>query len=276
MALSLFAAASLHAAPLVNFTLSLDTGVDPGSQYTNFFAGGSGSASRFAIGFQLTLHTVDGAPVNIGPIAAFCSEIAEPIGTQSYTFQAAHLAEIAAGQAGFSASASAGIPVGGIGALRAARVAYLFDKYYISDKLTAWNYSNTNPTTHAFQLALWELTHDTDMNLSNTSGFLYLGNQGGNALREAGVNIAQNMLNDVNGANLDESYASSKFKIWALVDTNGAGTTGWQDVVVAVPLGSVEEQRLSPLMPAPEPTTATLFFLSAGAFLLGHRVRRKP
>ncbi len=262
------------AAPLVNFTVSLNTSHDAGATYTNFVAGGSGSQSRFTIGFQLTLHNIDGTPVNVGPIAAFCSEIAEPISAQNYTFAAAPLKEIASGQAGISASASAAIPVGGIGDLRAARVAYLFDQFYISDQLTAWTVTTAQPSTQAFQLALWELTHDSDLSLSNTSGAVYLGSQGTSTLRNNGVSLAQSYLDTVNTANIDGTYVSTKFKIWALVDANGAGSTGWQDVIVAVPLGSSAETMLTPLLPVapiPEPGTVAFILLALGLFLLGRK-----
>lgn len=262
------------AASLVNFTVSLNTAVDPGASYQNFRAAGAGTQSSFTIGFQIKINSVDGLALNLPTIAAFCSELAEPISATTYTFTARMLSSISAGRAGQAGTASSFIPVGGIGELRAARVAYLFDRFYISDQLSGWNFSTSNPSTQAFQLALWELTHDTDMSLTSTGGQLFVGAQSGTGSgnRTTGLSLAQTYLNTVAAANITASYTSTKFDFWALTDTNGAGATGWQDVILATNKTSSAGRILAStiLVPIPEPGTF-LFVLVGGAWGLTRR-----
>ncbi len=270
----LMSMSGVKAATLVNFTLSLNTSVDGGSSYTNFHASGAGTGSRFVIGFQIKINSVNGQAVSLGPIATFCSEIQEPISTSTYTFEAQTLDKLAAGQAGISGRASAAIPAGGIGALRAARLAYLFDQYYISDQLTAWTQSTASPTLHAFQLAVWELTHDADMNINSTSGAIYVGNQT-NTLRNNARALAQSYLNQVSTAGINETYTSTKYKFWALTSTTGNGANGnpgFQDLILATKIGSQAEQVLSPLLPIPEPGVAAFLAVAAFCGLLRRRV----
>lgn len=267
--------AGARGAAMVEFTLSLNTTVDSGSGYTNYHASEAGTSTQFAIGFQIDITSVDGVAVDLGPIASFCSEIQEPISTKTYQFEAKHLNELSAGQAGVSGSASASIPEGGIGDLRASRVAYLFDQYYISDQLSAWTQNQDNPTLHAFQLAVWELTHDTDMDIFSTAGDIHVGSQS-NTLRNNALSLAQDYLDDVDTAGIDESYVSTKFKFWALTSDSGNGVDGnpgFQDVILATEIGSVEEEELSPYLPAPEPGTASLVLLAALGLLAR---RRRP
>lgn len=104
----------LKAATLVNFTLSLNKQVGAEAIYTNFHASGAGTGSEFAIGFQIQIQSVDGVAVSLSPIATFCSEIQELVSVASYTFEVRQLSELAAGQAGIAALASAAIPVEGL------------------------------------------------------------------------------------------------------------------------------------------------------------------
>lgn len=258
---------AMRGATLVDFTLSLNTSVDRGSSYKNFHASGAGMGSKFVIGFQIQITAVDGSAVTLSPIATFCSELQEPISTSSYTFEAQQLNQLAAGQAGISGSASASIPSGGIGALRAARLAYLFDHHYISDDLTAWTQTTASPNLHAFQLAVWEITHDSDLDIQTTSGAIYVGTQS-NTLRNNAIALTQTYLNEVAAASVDESYTSTKFKFWALTSTTGNGANGnpgFQDIILATEIGSQAEQILTPVLPIPEPGVE--LFLALAAFL---------
>jgi len=269
--------AKSFAASLVNFSVTLNTSKDPGDTYQNFRAAGATTSSAFTIAFQIRINSVDGLAVNLSPIAAFCSELAEPIGVATYTFSANMLSNISAGRAGQNGTASSFIPVGGIGALRAARVAYLFDQYYISDQLTGWTFTTTDPSTHAFQIALWELTHDTDLSINLSSGQVYVGAQtgNGNALRNNALSLAQTYLNSVAGANITASYTSTKFDFWALTDTNGAGATGWQDVILATNKNTPAGQLLSStiLLPIPEPGSFVCVLLGGAICLMRRRYR---
>jgi hypothetical protein len=256
--------------PAVNFTLSLDTRTDPGATYTSFHEADAGTGDAFVIGFQIAINSIDGKALNLPPVAAFCSELEEPISTGTYTFSAANLCGLAAGQAGVAGTASSAIPAGGIGHQRAADVNYLFDQYYISEVLSSWTVTRSEPTTQAFQLALWELTHDDDLSLSDTSGEIYVGRQR-NRQRDNAIALAQSMLDTVRDANVSDSYLSSKFSIWALVND------GLQDVILATEKGSDTDLAIEPLLPVatlPEPTTQALIGLSAGIFWFIRRFQR--
>lgn len=268
-----FGSTVVHGAA-VNFSLTLDTASDPGATYENFNKSGDGLGNAFTIGFQIQLNSVDGVALsNSSPIAAFCAELAEPIAATTYTFQAAPLANLSAGRAGEAGTASSGIPVGGIGQQRAAYVRYLFDQYYISDRLSEWTITQAEPTSHAFQLALWEITHDSDLSLS--SGDVYIGAQtSGTAieleLRNNAINLANEMLLAVSSAGIDSSYTSTNFNFWALVNDDGEGLTGNQDVILATKKSSLLSDDLTNLIP--EPTTYALICLFAGFMLTIKRV----
>ena len=261
----LVAAAALLSLPLgaqpasdVDFTLTLNTGVDNGEEYTNAYAGDIGPENRFVIGFQIELTSVDGSPVTVDPVAAFCSEIAEPIGVGTHTFEAAPLRGLAAGTGGQAGTASSGIPTNGIGNARAAKVQYFFDQYYTSTDLTGW----TQMDLHAFQLGLWEITHDTDLDLASTLGTHYYGAQSGDSqtFRNDALTQSQTWLDDV-AANADPSYTSTMFDFWALTDD------GAQDVVLALPKGTPDAEELSELIVVPEPAMV-LWMLPALALAL--------
>lgn len=282
MVLSGFFPAAI-AEPVVNFTLSLNTAKDPGATYDNVHAADAGTADSFVIGFQVAVNSVDGESLNLSPLAAFCAEMEEPISTGTYNFYAKNLSALSAGQAGIPGTASSGIPTGGIGHQRAAYVNYLFDEYYMSEALSEWTFSNKKPTTHAFQLALWELTHDDDFSLSGLSGDLFVGKQTDGTrtekkLRNNAVSLAQSMLNTVSQANVADDYISTKFSLWALVNTDGQGTTGYQDIVLATRKKSSSHEVLAPLLPMPalpEPTTHALITLSGAVCWFVSRMFRR-
>jgi len=249
----------------VNFTLTLDQRVDPGASYTGFSEAGKGVHDVYAIGFQVAINSVNGTNVNLSPIAAFCCELQQDISVSTYTFLSQHLYKLSADLAGVAGTASTGIPVGGIGAQRAAYVSYLFDRYYISEALTGWTYTLANPSTHAFQLALWEMTHDSDMDLRNTSGYIYVGTQS-DALRNNAIDLATSMLQDVRNANISSSYVSTNFDICALTAPQ------YQDIILATKKGSLTTETLEPLITLPEPATGSLMALFAG---VGFWIRRR-
>lgn len=265
---------------LVDFTLSLDTSVDPGADYDQFHEADRGFQSTYAIGFEIQIHSINGTNVNVAPVAAFCSELQESISATSYTFEARDMFELAVGQAGDPKTASSNIPEGGIGRQRAAYVNYLFDQFYLSGALDQWTYTQEMPMTHAFQLALWELTHDDDFSIVDTDGEIFIGDQTSGsdteqAQRDNAIDYAQIMLNQVQDADVSESYSSQKFAIWALIDVGEDGTAGRQDVVLASAKDSATYEAISPLMPTgavPEPATHALILIAGGAFFFGRRV----
>jgi hypothetical protein len=249
----------------VNFTLTLDTKVDPGASYTGFSEAGKGVHNVYAIGFQVDINSVGGTNVNVSPIAAFCAELQQDISTTTYTFLSQKLYHLSAGMAGVAGTASVGIPVGGIGAQRAAYVNYLFDRYYISEALTGWTYTLANPSTHAFQLALWEMTHDSDMDLRNTSGYIYVATQT-STQRNNAIDLATTMLQDVRNANISSSYVSTNFNIYALTNPQ------YQDIILATKKGSFTTETLEPIITVPEPATGSLMAFVAA---IGFWIRRR-
>ena len=249
---------------LVNFTIDIDTGHDGGLGYTDFAAADAGSETRFVIGFELTVTEIDGQAVSPGPLAAFCSELQESISASTpYPFEAAPISQLAAGTASATGTASSGMPSGGIGSLAASRLSYLFDEHYISSTLTDWTMNDTTPSLHAFQLALWEITHDSDLDLSNTGGSTYLDSQTGGTnptRRQNAVALAQTYLDEVEANIADDSYESQKFDLFSLVSDSGNGSGGWQDVVLAFDKNSPQAETFAEAV-VPEP--------SDGAFFLG-------
>jgi hypothetical protein len=268
----------IAASSLVNFTASIDTDKDPGAYYNNLHQADRGFVNTFTVGFQVMINSVDGTDVDLGPIATFCSELQEPIDTESYTFTSQQLQYLAAGQADDAGTASSSIPEGGIGLQRAAYISYLFDRFYTSEALSDWTYSQTQPTTQAFQLAIWELTHDSDFSLTDTTGAIYIGDQTADSatitLRQNAIILAQSMIDEVYLANISDSYVSTNFTIWALVDDTGLGSTGYQDIILAVKKDSLSASTLESIITIPEPSTSALAGLAAGGLWILRRLRR--
>ncbi|GEM_PF-1119311 len=262
--LSLFCGAiSLHGI-VVDFDLSLDTVTDGGLNYIDLNKAGAGTSDSFAIGFNVEVTAVDGQSVNINPVAAFCAEIQEPIDVASHSFDLDPLSALSAGRAGEAGTASSNIPTGGIGALRAARLAYLFDNFYISNQLSTWTMTDTEPNLHAFQLAVWEVTHDDGLTLD--SGQISLGTQtlGNNPTRRENARILANTwLNTITAANVDASYTSSLFSFWGLTNTDSVSPTeGSQDVILAFVKDSPDDQTFTDAVPEPSETILMTGFLA--------------
>lgn len=259
--------------PQVDFTLAVNTSVDPGSTYTNFNAAGAGSGDTYVIGFTVDVTAVDNVPVTLEPMASFCIELSESISATSYTFDSGLLFEASAGRAGELGTASSNIPTGGIGQLRAARLRYLFDNYYQSSSLSAWTQNSTTPNIHAFQLALWELSHDVDLSLTNTSGSIFFTGSQGSTLRNNAIALAGSWLADIDQAGITESYVSTNYDIWSLLSSSGnpEGGRGFQDIVLAVQKNTPTHDLLVPLLPIPEPSSAVLALV--GSVMLMRRRR---
>jgi hypothetical protein len=220
---------------------------------------------------------VNGTSVNLDPITSFCIELAEPIGLASYLFDGSQLYQASAGLAGAPGTASSNIPVGGIGALRAARVRYLFDNFYQSTNITQWRSNGAGPDDpdsrklQAFQLALWETSHDSDLSLSDTAGAIYITTPQGSTLQDASIALAQNWLDQVDAAGITESYVSTTYDVWALTSSTGVGAGGNQDVMLPLLKGSPAHSTLVPFLPVPEPSSAVLCL--AGAMIALRRRR---
>jgi hypothetical protein len=248
---------SLHAI-VVDFTLSLNTIVDSGLTYNNYQKAEAPSTSSFVIGFEVEVTAIDGQTVNLNPVAVFCSEIQEPISATSHSFTLDSLSGLAAGQAGATGTASSNIPSGGIGGLRAARLSYLFDNYYISEQLSAWTMTDMSPNLHAFQLAVWELTHDDDLDLYSGEVSLGVQTDGSNLTRrENARGLANDWVESVDAAGITAGYTSDKFSFWALTDI------GSQDLILALEKDTSTESDFTGAIP--EPSVSVLF---AGCFAI--------
>lgn len=241
---------SLQAATDVTFNLHVDSRdlgtFNTGYNINNFTVGENPGTTHFAIGFDLEVTSFGGVNPNYGHnMAAFCIELEQPIGLGAATHQSINLNQISSGVAGVSGTASTGIAVGGIGLLKAAQVRYAFDNYYTSSLLSDWSVGNSlNPDYIAFQLAIWEISHDNDLSLSSTSGHVYINGAQtsdniSSANKLAAINQAQAILNGVAAAGVTESYTSVNFLVVALENVDVAGAQ--QDLVYGIEIAPIPE-----------------------------------
>ena len=229
-------------ADTVTFTVSADTF---STTINSLTAGGAGSTNEFTVGilFSITLFNGVSKPINT---IGFCGEIAQPVspGT-TYTFDIVPMSQLDSATAGQSGSASSGIPSGGIGALAAARLNYLFDHHYSGTTTASWTRTNGTPDTLAFQIAQWEITHDTDLSLSTTTGNLWIDSTANTTtVRANTISLAQTWLTEIKNANVTTSYKAQNWDVLALTNPTN------QDLVLATAKGA--------LVPAPEPGSLLL------------------
>ncbi|MBK1830808.1 PEP-CTERM sorting domain-containing protein [Verrucomicrobiaceae bacterium R5-34] len=250
------------AAQTVDFSLTLEQSSNPGASYENMHAAGAGSQSSYAIGFQIEVTGIAGTPTTFDtPFASFCTELAEPVSTSSYTYDLDDVEGVASGRAGEIGTASSAIPAGGIGDLAAARVRALFDNHYQSTDLSEWTFSANSPSSQAFQLALWEVTHDVDLSLLNTSGSIYLGEQSSQSLT-AGVALAQSWLDEL--VDVTTSYTSTTWDVWAI---ENVGDPGNQDILFATSIDSPESEAFSQYRASAVPEPSSTLLLALGGML---------
>jgi len=160
----------------------------------------------------------DGVPVDTSSVVVFCTEIQESISTgKNYHYEVVETQYASQGTAGTPGSSSAGMPVGGIGEAAARNVAILYDLYYAGQTADSWN----SLTAGAFQLAVWELTHDSDGSLYGTDGSFYV-SSGSSSL----LSLSQDYLDAV--AEKDASYNPYT----DLVALSSVGNPGQQDLLV--------------------------------------------
>ncbi len=256
----------------VNFTLSLDPN-DSGTTFNNYHKGDHGNVDVYAIGFNTEVNFIDGNAATTGKIASFCTELEEGVSVLTYDYESRVLAEVSAGRAGQVGTASIGIPTGGIGDLRAARVRYLFDQHYQSDVLGLWTNTETSPLSQAFQIALWEVTHDGDLSLALTAGTNYIGTQTTTRSANA-VTIAQGWLDGISTANPATSYTSTTWDVWTLISSTGNTATGYgfQDILWATAKTDPRQATFATMSTVPEPSAPLLTLL--GLALFSRRSRR--
>ena len=249
--------------PYLDFSISLSS-YDPGATYVNLHSGSAGNINEYVVGFQLNVTSVNGGAGFASPLAGFCSEQVESVsGNTPYRFDIVPLEHVSSGRAGEYGTASYLIPAGGIGDLRAARVRYLFDNYYQSSTMSDW--TGGPSTFQAFQLALWETTHDNNLDLKTPSpNGIYVAVQNDPG-RDGAINLAQAMLDSLKAANVTPSYESAKVNVW------GLASIGKQDLMLGIPIILVPEtQAVEELVPVPEPVGLSLLAVG-GSLLLSRR-----
>ncbi|MCB1234678.1 MAG: thioester domain-containing protein [Verrucomicrobiae bacterium] len=189
---------------------------------------GDGKVSMAAIGIDIT--SFGGVPVSDSHIA-FCMELEQGIGAGSYTF------DFEDDPANFR---------NGLTAVQVGRLSYLFDNYYQGPVLADWGTTNGVRNEYIFQLAVWEITHDTDMSLFNSSGDLYFTGF------SSPVVEAQIVLNALNASGTN--FSAYEATAW---DIQGLQHDTSQDLVYAEAI--------------PEPSSALLILAAGTFFLLGRR-----
>lgn len=243
----------------VPITIEVDYDYDKISSFENFQAAGAGMATQSVALFDNQVTHIDGVAAGSEfdhSFAGFCTELAEPISQGSYTMELVELKSIARGQAGVAGTASSNIPEDGIGELRAARIRYLFDTHYTSSEKTDWTISASN----AFQLAVWELGHDSDLSLS--TGVISVGSQSDTAMA-ADLNLAQDWLGEVLAANVTMDYESQRVYVWGLENTAG----GAQDLLLGILKEESSAKTLDNVVPVSIPevsASAMLMFALMG------------
>ena len=251
-------------ADTVTFTITAD------SFSTTIYAITAGQApvnDVFTVGINVHITQYNGQP-KILNLLEFCHEMAEPITPgPTYVHDVVPAREIGVYSAGDPGSEGYGIPAGGIGDLRAARLSYLMDTHYKGTSASDWTRTDAEPDTIAFQLAVWETTHDTDLSLAfnpgapaGTSMWIDAANINNSSVarRANAITLAQSYLDDVAAASVPSTYTSINWDVLGLIDD------GDQDLAIATAKGA--------LVPVPEP--ASLLIVSTGlALLLGRRRR---
>jgi hypothetical protein len=184
----------------------------------------------------ITVIDADIPSKNLYNYSAFCSEMGAvvQINTEYTSFQVVPLQNLASEYAGVAGTASVLIPFGGIGITHAGIVRYLYDKHFVSTAAGSWSPEQCA----AFQMAIWEVTHDQFTAIPNFSvitpslnGFYYdyIANTTQGKLI---LDTAQAWLSDVNNKSLVWSnYASTK---WHIVGLQSAGNI--QDLILAEPI----------------------------------------
>ncbi len=253
--------------------VSVGVGVYSPTNYSRTMSLGlpNGGASNEALnvpatGFRLTL------PGNVETLG-FCIELGQSLSTGStYSYDNANsLSRAARGSGtknGLVVGSGRGANVqtgssGGIGNLHAARIHYLFDNFWESSTASSW----TDPTVRipAFQLAIWELSHDVDFSLVNNTGLTTDFFVTSSVATADVYNRAASLIASVQGANVASTYTSSTWEI-TLLENSTYAATGAQGVVQDLVYATAITQ-------IPEATTATLTL--AGLAVFAARRRRR-
>ena len=266
LALALISSAT---AQTVTFDLALDNTFKINIE--DVHAGEAPVQSRDLQAYLIDIEMVNGVSDPFSSIA-FSVEFEEyAVEGSNTSYSIVPLENVSSGHSGEAGTASSGIPSGGIGADRAGQVRYLFDNYYQGSSLGDWSRSNAPdnpnipdhaqggggaPDTLAFQLAVWEIAHDSDLDLDPTDGDFWIDRTGNTGTRRTGaLSLAQTWLDEIAAMGIGASYLSGVWEVHALQSTDDA------DLLYA--------SLLPP--PVPEPSIALFLFCASG--LLARRRR---
>ncbi|MFO0829793.1 MAG: hypothetical protein U0572_16755 [Phycisphaerales bacterium] len=210
---------------------------------------GTASASTLTMTFNSLTPRVEGVNYNLGgntgstwagvfnwtgsgtPYKTFCTQIGETIGFgQTATYNCVDVTLVPDSPNG------GGIPVGPMGALRATVLKDLYARHYNDATLSS------NVTAGAFQIAVWEITHESLGNATTAAQYL------------AGLNVTTGFAQFSDG-----SGASTLAQQWIA----GLGIDGFQDFACLI--GLTNESLQDQLLVVPVPIPAAL----AGLGLLG-------
>ncbi|MEM6699549.1 MAG: SdrD B-like domain-containing protein, partial [Bacteroidota bacterium] len=196
------------------------------------------------------MFSIDFAGLGLTNYAGFCIENGESISRDStYTdlFVVTNLENAARGRAGEADHQSIAVPTyptAGIGEVKAGRIRYLFDQYYLGTD--AVNDGWTDITGAAFQLALWELVIDEDLLIisedaapNNFFDVSIASNTGGDVTV---INLADSYLDAILALNYtDQQWRDYQSTTWnpVVLESNSdpsVGAADVQDVVIATPV----------------------------------------
>ncbi|QYY37336.1 thioester domain-containing protein [Ruficoccus sp. ZRK36] len=140
-----------------------------------------GNLSDLYVG-NINIAFKDTSGTSSANVVAFCMELSQGLNIgQSYNYTATTLT------------------AAGLSDAQARLVSILYDQYYAGPTTQDWNSVNTG----AFQLALWELTHDTDGSLWSDEGDFYIQSEGSN---KQVSKIANEYLTDIYELASDANY----------------------------------------------------------------------
>jgi len=206
-----------------------------GLVYQGDGAGGPGRTADTTLGgIEILINERNGMSVSEQAIA-FCVEFDTPVWLGDHTY------DITTDLSSIDGGLAAGLSNTQVGQL-----SYLFDTYYQDSVRAEWDgTTNNNGYDQVFQFALWELTHDDDLSLSDPSGNFYT--------TEASTleSDAQDILDEIAGSMFDFSdYTSTEWEIYSITNENT------QNLIYAKPLSHI-----------PEPSTIMLSLIAALSFI---------
>ncbi len=198
----------------------------PGSKLGSSFVG----ALKFTVNSSTNTDII---PVGSN-FMAFCLELKQTLNSKaSYNFV------IDSVQNAPNPSTSSPLPGGHIGAVREGYLTKLYDLAYdiMLDKLSSTSSSTRNAYAGAFQLAIWELSHETyepsplHFGVSQGDGTFYLNVASPTGTTLNGITLANQWLAAVLDPNVT---VDRKYDIYALTNYTNANTA--QDLIFAVPI----------------------------------------